>query len=225
MKKKLLAMLFSGALALCVVACGEENAVSSNSDNNSVASEELDNENKTEDSANKAEDKESEKEVEKEENKESDKEAEAADDEAKAEDADNSEEEEFSLDPGVRINGTFVGINDDIVKKLNDLGSYDLYEEADSCLGAGKDKTYTYGAITICTLPDGVMDIVNRIDVEEGGVLPSGITVGTSTKDDVIEAYGNVKDGGDYLEYVSDGILVDFELEDDVVSFVELIVY
>lgn len=77
---------------------------------------------------------------------------------------------------------------DPIIESLGD--DYD-YFESESCAFDGLDKVYTYSGFKLNTYPvddvDYVLSIVFRDDTVE---TDEGITIG-STKDEVLEAYGD----------------------------------
>lgn len=130
----------------------------------------------------------------------------------------------ISFEPCINIKNVNIYLNDDMASLVESIGEPTDYSEAPSCLGAGLDKSYFYGPIYIETRPDGDKDLVFTIEIAEGGSLPSGVVVGTTTKEEVMDLYGeNITDGGNYLEYVHEKGIVDFELENDIVSYIEII--
>lgn len=221
MKKKMLSFLCLSAMTLMLLACGNSSTVSDNSA--SVNSETSMNNAETDKCPNSLNNDESISE-EKVSDNISDKENEVSkDDNQEAEKTEESSEKKvISLEAEIYINGQTVALGDDMYVLSEKLGATDYYEEADSCLGAGKDRVYGYGKVTIKTMPDGDKDGVNLIDIEEGGVLASGIIVGSSTKEDVIAVYGNLTEGSDFLEYRASNGSIFFELEGNVVKFVEI---
>lgn len=143
-------------------------------------------------------------------------------DEISSDDASDENEQTVILDPVVIISGTTIKVGDEFSAVVDTLGDYQ-YESAPSCLGAGEDKIFTFDSILVYTQPDGDKDNVFTIEIDNGGVLPSGIVVGTSTVDDVKEVYGSdIKDEGSYLEYKSGNIVIDFEIEDGTVVYAEI---
>ncbi len=127
-------------------------------------------------------------------------------------------EEDFVVD----INGVAVKLGDDMSSLEPNLGEPDSYETAKSCMGAGEDKVYEYGGITIYTYPIDGVDIVSAIEFAGEEVLPAGIGVG-STRDEVIAAYGSDCEEDEYsMTYELGDKTLGIELDGDSVSFIEI---
>lgn len=206
MKKKMLVLAGLLIMAMSMTSCGNENAVSSNTATSS------DNASKQKESA-------SANEALNDINKETGNISE------EIKDSNTSKEETFeviSLEAEVIINGQSVLLGDDMNVLSEKLGSTDFYQEVDSYSGTGKDRIYGYGQIMINTVPDGDKDLVNLINIEKGGVLPGGIVVGTSTREDAINTYDNITDGGSFLECKASMGIIYFELEENTVVHVEI---
>lgn len=99
-----------------------------------------------------------------------------------------------------------------IVAELGDPASY--FEEP-SCAAEGIGKYYTYSDFEIDTYPDGDNDLIMYIILRTDNVkTPEGIDL-SSTKDDVLNAYGNdytetpggvmYNDGTTALSFIFDG--------------------
>lgn len=71
-------------------------------------------------------------------------------------------------------------------------------EEAESCLGSGKDRIYTYSNYILRTYYENGKEILQEINITKSGVkIPSGIEVGMKVSD-VIAAHGAPAAEGDY---------------------------
>lgn len=124
--------------------------------------------------------------------------------------------------PTVLINGVLVSLGDNMAELEANLGTPDSFESAESCIGVGEDKTYTYGGTIIYTEPRDGKDLVYLINLEESAKLSNGLGLG-NTKDEIIAVFGDdYSMSGDYLEYDYDGITLSFEITSDTVTYVEI---
>ncbi len=122
----------------------------------------------------------------------------------------------------IAINGAAVKLGDDMSILEPSLGEPDSYETAKSCMGAGEDKVYEYGGITIYTYPIDGVDIVSAIEFAGEETLSAGIGVG-STRDEVIAAYGSDCEEDEYsMTYELGDKTLGIELDGDSVSFIEI---
>lgn len=126
-------------------------------------------------------------------------------------------------DFAIQIGSVLVCTGDDINTLVEQLGTPDDFVQARSCLYDGDDKVYTYGGIAIYTYPNGAEDIVYLIEVTGSEKLLSDVGVG-STIADITQAYGN-----DYVEFgtmlsydLSETASISFQIENDVVTFIEI---
>lgn len=127
-------------------------------------------------------------------------------------------EEDFVVD----INGVAVKLGDDMSTLEPSLGEPDSYETAKSCMGAGEDKVYEFGGITIYTYPIDGVDVVSAIEFAGEETLAAGIGVG-STKDEVLAAYGSDCEQDEYgMTYELGDKTLGIELDGDSVSFIEI---
>lgn len=127
-------------------------------------------------------------------------------------------EEDFVVD----INGVAVKLGDDMSTLESSLGEPDSYETAKSCMGAGEDKVYEFGGITIYTYPIDGVDVVSAIEFTGEETLAAGIGVG-STKDEVLTAYGSDCEQDEYsMTYELGDKTLGIELDGDSVSFIEI---
>lgn len=126
-------------------------------------------------------------------------------------------------DLAIMVGDTLVCTGDDINILLESLGTPDDFVQARSCLYDGDDKLYTYGGIIIYTYPNGAEDIVYLIEVSGDEKLLSGIGVG-STWTDMIAMYGEEYAlFGSMVSYeLSESASISFQMEDNVISFVEI---
>lgn len=111
----------------------------------------------------------------------------------------------------------------DASKVVDELGEADDYFESESCAFEGLDKVYTYPGFKLNTYPvddkDYVLSVVFMDDTVE---TEEGISIG-STKDEVIEAYGDpTKEKGSSMVYEKGETKITFGVKGDEVSTVEI---
>lgn len=135
-----------------------------------------------------------------------------------AEAAGSLSEEDFVVD----IKGVAVKLGDDMSTLEASLGEPDSYETAKSCMGAGEDKVYEYGGITVYTYPIDGVDVVSAIEFTGEETMASGIGVG-STRDEVVAAFGSDCEEDEYgMTYELGDKTLGIELDGDSVSFIEI---
>ncbi|MBQ7943502.1 MAG: hypothetical protein IJ326_05500 [Lachnospiraceae bacterium] len=135
-----------------------------------------------------------------------------------AEAAGSLSEEDFVVD----IKGVAVKLGDDMSTLEESLGEPDSYETAKSCMGAGEDKVYEYGGITVYTYPIDGVDVVSAIEFVGEETMASGIGVG-STRDEVVAAFGSDCEEDEYgMTYELGDKTLGIELDGDSVSFIEI---
>lgn len=102
----------------------------------------------------------------------------------------------------------------------SDNGDY-TFEEADSCMGSGKDRVYTFSDRVIMTYYENGSEILIELDITEAGIeTRKGISVGSSVAD-LEAAYGTADDTGAYIFDTEDGTL-QFMTDGSVVTFIAL---
>ncbi len=123
----------------------------------------------------------------------------------------------------IQIGDILIHTGDTMNALLEELGEPDDFVQARSCLYDGDDKVYTYGGITVYTYPSGEDDIVYLIEVSGEEKLLSGIGVG-STKADIASVYGDeYVEFGTMLAYdLSETASISFQMENDVITFIEI---
>lgn len=107
---------------------------------------------------------------------------------------------------------------------LEELGEPKDYFEAPSCAYQGLDKTYYYNGFEVTTYTDNNVDyIANILLVDDTVTTEEGVYIGSS-KDDVVEAYGNdFKESTSLYTYIKGGSELQFIFqEDEVVSIIYL---
>lgn len=107
---------------------------------------------------------------------------------------------------------------------IDDLGEAMSYFEAESCAFAGLDKIYTYSSFEISTVPEGGEDHISLIVLLDDTVATEeGIRIG-STREDVIEAYGDEYElQGTALAYHRGESILLFLMEEDMVAAIEYV--
>lgn len=147
-----------------------------------------------------------------------------AEDEEEAED--NSDAELTIIagtDPIVLINGQKVGVGSDMNLIEDSLGNPDSKESAPGCLD-GTELEYVYGGIKLCTSATDSSNTIWKIEIDNGGTLANGIGVGSSL-DALKDTYGDKLEIEDefYASYTQDNVTIGFELDNNVVAFIDLI--
>lgn len=104
------------------------------------------------------------------------------------------------------LDGQVFAPKSDVAPLLEALGDGYQYEEADSCVYEGYDKTFKYGDLIVYTNPDGDIDFINEITLVTGRYATArGIAVGSS-REDVEAAYGTgYVDDGSCITYIESG--------------------
>lgn len=133
------------------------------------------------------------------------------------ENIDRAEESKYYLS----IRGVDVRIGSKLDETIEKLGDDYTYFEADSCAFQGKDKIYTYGSIAILNYQAEEIDYIATIEIKDDLVSTNeGISIG-STREDVINAYGNE---GELTEtsimYVSGNTCLKFIMKEDKVNYI-----
>ncbi len=97
------------------------------------------------------------------------------------------------------------------------------FEEAISCIGDGKDRTYTYSNYKLITYFENGTETLKEINITGAGIATrKGISVGSSAAD-VERAYGAANALGVYSYQTEDGTL-EFMMNGDSVSTIALYV-
>ena len=74
-----------------------------------------------------------------------------------------------------------------------------MSEPADSCLGSGKDRIYTYSNLILRTYYEDGKDTLQEINITGAGVkIPSGIEVGMKTGE-ITAKHGAPASDGEYI--------------------------
>lgn len=93
------------------------------------------------------------------------------------------------------VNGVQIPMHAEAAPILEKLGKEKSYFESASCAFEGLDKEYTYSGFVLTTYPDGDVDRVSGINLQDDTVeTPEGICIG-STQEDVEKAYGALTGG------------------------------
>jgi hypothetical protein len=135
----------------------------------------------------------------------------------------NAESGEASTVPGFEFVYQEVSIpmNAEAEPIIKALGEPSAYLEAASCAFQGLDKTYTYSGFELTTYPSEDKDMVSSVYFKDDSVTTDkGIYIG-STRDEVIEAYGEdfTEDSGE-MTYTMGASRLAFIIEDDAVAAV-----
>ncbi|MBR4200694.1 MAG: hypothetical protein IKQ91_05400 [Oscillospiraceae bacterium] len=146
------------------------------------------------------------------ENKQDEKPAEQKEDPKPAETQAPAEEEPYLLD-SLKIKQDCT----DYVSKHKDY----TFEEANSCLGSGKDRVYTYKDFELHTYFNGEKDLVAQIVFTTDKLKTrKDIHLG-STKADVVAAYGEPAEADFYMYETDDG-RVQFFFDGDTVNRIDI---
>ena len=121
------------------------------------------------------------------------------------------------------INDIQIKFGEDFNLYTDKIGEPDDYTQARSCMHDGDDKIYTFGDVIVYTFPEGKKDIVYIVEYTGDTPTLSGIKAG-STKAEVISAYGNdfVEDPMFLTYETKEGATVSFQMENDIVTYIEL---
>ena len=112
-------------------------------------------------------------------------------------------------------------IGGSVTEYLSANKNYTNREEADSCMGEGKDIVYTYNDRVLMTYLENGKETLVEFDVTSADIpTRKGIRVG-STVAALQASYGPADDGGFYIYNTEDGIL-EFQTEGDKVSMIML---
>lgn len=118
---------------------------------------------------------------------------------------------------------TKIEMNADASAVVEELGEADDYFESESCAFEGLDKVYTYPGFHLNTYPVDEKDYVLSVDFMDDTVeTDEGISIGSS-KDDVIEAYGEpTEENANSLVYEKGDTEMTIGLDGDSVSSLEI---
>ncbi|SDB54971.1 hypothetical protein SAMN02910298_02815 [Pseudobutyrivibrio sp. YE44] len=118
--------------------------------------------------------------------------------------------------------GMDINVDDDIADYLDKLGEPNQYFESPSCAAEGIGKLYTYSDFEIQTYPDGDVDRILYIRLRTDNVsTKEGIDL-SSSKDDIIAAYGAPKsEETGSLIYELNGTTLKFIFDGDSLSSIE----
>lgn len=122
----------------------------------------------------------------------------------------------------ITVNNTVIKIGGDMAANRETMGEPTDYSAAKSCMADGDDKIFTYGDINIYTHPVDGMDKIYLIEINDGAVLKSGVTIG-STLEEVEGYYGSSSEmSGTEHFYSFNGKLLGIDISDSGVTFIEI---
>ena len=96
-------------------------------------------------------------------------------------------------DMAIMATGIALHVGDDFLPNADAIGTYET-AEGQACLDDGVDTNYYYNgeSLVVYTVADGGKQVIYDIYVTSADYMTAkGITVGTSTADDVFAAYGD----------------------------------
>lgn len=125
-----------------------------------------------------------------------------------------------SGDFGFTYSGVRIVMNTDSAPILEALGSDYSYYESDSCAYQGMDKIFTFPHFAIYTYPDGDKDMVSSVEFKTDAVATEeGIRIASSTRDDVIAAYGSdYQESDGIIKYTRGNCVISFKIEENAVA-------
>lgn len=125
-----------------------------------------------------------------------------------------------SGDFGFTYSGVKITMNADSAPILSALGDDYSYFESDSCAYQGMDKIFTFPHFAIYTYPDGDKDMVSSVEFKTDAVATEeGIRIASSTRDDVIAAYGSdFQESDGIMKYTRGNCVISFKIEDNAVA-------
>ena len=123
-------------------------------------------------------------------------------------------------DFGFTYSGVKITMNADSAPILSALGDDYSYFESDSCAYQGMDKIFTFPHFAIYTYPDGDKDMVSSVEFKTDAVATEeGIRIASSTRDDVIAAYGSdFQESDGIMKYTRGNCVISFKIEDNAVA-------
>jgi hypothetical protein len=118
--------------------------------------------------------------------------------------------------------GVEIGVDMDVEPIIEVLGEAKSVFEEPSCAAQGTAYLYTYSGFEINTYPDGDNNLIAYILLKDDTVAtPEGIDL-SSSKEDVIAAYGDDYTEDDTkLTYEKDGMTLNFLLDGDSIVSIE----
>ncbi|MCR4566811.1 MAG: hypothetical protein K5769_02090 [Pseudobutyrivibrio sp.] len=124
-----------------------------------------------------------------------------------------------------KYDGMEIAVDADAAPIVDKLGEPQKYFESPSCAADGIGKLYTYSDFEIQTYPDGDKDLILYVALRTDNVSTAeGINL-SSTKDDVIAAYGDSgEDVGGSLKYTKNGTELNFIFDGDSLTSIQYIV-
>ncbi len=135
-----------------------------------------------------------------------------------------SDSSEDSSDAGYSLTyqNMNISVDADASPIVEALGEPSSYFESPSCAAEGTGKLYTYSDIEIQTYPDGDKDLILYVMLRTDSLATDeGIDL-SSSKDDVIAAYGQPTSEGDgSLSYEKGGMSLNFLFDGDSMISIE----
>lgn len=132
--------------------------------------------------------------------------------------------ENTSNAPGVKYGSEIIYLNEQMDEVLQRIGEPEKYEEAESCLYNGMDKSYTYDSMIINTYPMHGIDYISSIEIIGAGAeILDNAAVGDSV-DSILTYY----DENDlimidmYYMYETEGYGIVFYRDGDVIKEIEI---
>ena len=120
--------------------------------------------------------------------------------------------------------GITIGVDVDMAPIADALGEPKSIFEEPSCAAQGTAYLYTYPGFTVNTYPDGETNLVGYITLKDDTVAtPEGIDL-SSTREDVIAAYGeDYAEDDKKISYEKDGMTLNFIFSGDVIASIEYV--
>ncbi len=122
------------------------------------------------------------------------------------------------------VNGVEIYTDMDMDSIADSLGEAKSVYEAESCAGEGTSYIYSYGSYEIETYPDGEQNLIGFITLKDDTVATAeGIDL-SSTRDDIINAYGDdYEESAGSLTYTNGNMKINFIFENDDIISIEYI--
>ena len=112
-------------------------------------------------------------------------------------------------DMAIEIDGTSYQLLGEAAGLITSLGEPAAFSEAPSCLYEGTDKTYEFDDLIVYTITKNGVDLIDVIDlISSRYTTLRGITVGSS-RQSILEVYGEPDDSEYDLIYWADSALGD----------------
>lgn len=120
--------------------------------------------------------------------------------------------------------GITIGVDVDMAPIADALGEPKSIFEEPSCAAQGTAYLYTYPGFTVNTYPDGETNLVGYITLKDDTVAtPEGIDL-SSTREDVIAAYGeDYAEDDKKISYEKDGMTLNFIFSGEDIASIEYV--